>query len=228
MDMLQQQIAYYRARASEYDEWFYRKGRYDQGPELNKRWFEEAAECMRRLRSVGHVDNALELAAGTGIWTAELQKLAESVTAIDAAPEVLEINRAKLGSPSNVRYEQADLFGWEPAAQYDLVSFTFWLSHVPASLVEPFLAKVFRATRPGGTVWMVDSRRASSSTSRDQSVHGDDVYQRRILNDGSSYEVVKIYYEQEKLRGLFESAGFAADVRMTSTYFIHAVAKAPS
>ena len=33
--IIQQQIAYYRARAGEYDEWFYRIGRYDRGAELN-------------------------------------------------------------------------------------------------------------------------------------------------------------------------------------------------
>lgn len=30
-DILQEQIQYYRDRASEYDEWFFRQGRYDRG-----------------------------------------------------------------------------------------------------------------------------------------------------------------------------------------------------
>ena len=33
--LLQEQIAYYRARAGEYDQWFLREGHYDHGPELN-------------------------------------------------------------------------------------------------------------------------------------------------------------------------------------------------
>ncbi|BAZ37103.1 hypothetical protein NIES4101_30240 [Calothrix sp. NIES-4101] len=40
-NIIQQQINYYCARASEYDEWFYRQGRYDRGEEINKRWFQE-------------------------------------------------------------------------------------------------------------------------------------------------------------------------------------------
>ena len=40
-DNLQEQVDYYRARASEYDEWFYRIGRYDRGSEINQRWFNE-------------------------------------------------------------------------------------------------------------------------------------------------------------------------------------------
>ena len=37
-DTLREQIAYYRARADEYDEWFLRRGRYDHGDAENARW----------------------------------------------------------------------------------------------------------------------------------------------------------------------------------------------
>lgn len=224
MDTLHQQIEYYRARAREYDEWFYRIGRYDQGPRLNQRWFDEAEMCMRRLLSIGPVDTALDLAAGTGIWTRELLKIAGRVTAVDASPEVLAINKEKLGNPPNVTYEQADLFEWEPATQSDLVSFTFWLSHVPPAHAEAFLSKVYNATKPGGNVWMVDSRRESTGTAPDQSVHGTDMLQRRILNDGRTFEVVKIYYDPAELRANLERAGFTAEVGVTPSYFIYAVA----
>ncbi|MBX6342304.1 MAG: class I SAM-dependent methyltransferase, partial [Thermomicrobiaceae bacterium] len=40
---------YYRERAAEYDEWFYRQGRYDRGPEANARWFAEADEVAAAL-----------------------------------------------------------------------------------------------------------------------------------------------------------------------------------
>lgn len=225
MDTLGDQIAYYRARAEEYDEWFYRRGRYDQGPHLNRQWFDEAETCRRRLGSLGPVDAALELAAGTGIWTRELLKIAAHVTSVDASSEVLAINRAKQGASANVTYEQADLFSWEAPRQFDLVSFTFWLSHVPPSAVEEFLSKVYRATRPGGTVFMVDSRRASTSTAPDQSVHGSDIYQRRILNDGRTFNIVKIYYGVEQLASLFRHAGFTVQVELTPAYFIYAVAR---
>ena len=32
-ELLGEQVEYYRARAEEYDEWFFRQGRYDRGPE---------------------------------------------------------------------------------------------------------------------------------------------------------------------------------------------------
>ena len=224
METLKEQIEYYRSRAGEYDEWFYRKGRYDQGEELNRRWFDEAAWCLDKLHSLGPVESALELAAGTGIWTRELSQMANHVTAIDASPEVLAINREKLGDPADVEYRQADLFEWEPTDYYDLVSFTFWLSHVPPSHVEDFLSRVYRATRPGGRVWMVDSRRASTSTATNQSVKDEGILQRRILNDGQTFEIVKVYYEPAQLVDLFTRAGFTVETGETPNYFIYALA----
>lgn len=44
---LAEQIAYYGARASEYDEWFLRQGRYDRGDENRRLWFEMVRACPR-------------------------------------------------------------------------------------------------------------------------------------------------------------------------------------
>ena len=129
-ELLQEQIAYYRARANEYDQWFLRQGRYDYGPELNKQWADQVAEVRAALLRCEPVDSALELACGTGIWTQTLLTLCARIHALDAAPEMLAINRAKLQS-ERVTYEQTDLFTWQPQQQYDLVFCGFWLSHVP-------------------------------------------------------------------------------------------------
>src|SRR5690349_15377221 len=108
-NVLQDQIAYYRARAGEYDEWFYRVGRYDWGAERNAQWFAEVETVVKALRAIGHIGTALELAAGTGNFTKELAGIAEHVVALDASPEVLEINRDKANS-ANIEFRQADLF----------------------------------------------------------------------------------------------------------------------
>jgi len=133
-ELLEGQLAYYRARAGEYDEWFFRQGRHDRGPEWNRRWFSELGEVRRGLERFGPTGWVLELACGTGLWTVELARHAAGVTAIDASPEVLEINRARLTEAERegaVRYVEADIFGWRPDAAYDAVFFGFWLSHVP-------------------------------------------------------------------------------------------------
>jgi demethylmenaquinone methyltransferase/2-methoxy-6-polyprenyl-1,4-benzoquinol methylase len=220
---LQEQIAYYRARAGEYDEWFYRVGRYDHGEAINQRWFDEAGEVMQALHQFGPVETVLELACGTGIWTRELLKVGKEITAIDASPEVIEINRQKVQS-SSVHYEQADLFAWEPDGQYDLVVFTFWLSHVPPERLDLFLQVVSQAVRPGGRIFMVDSRPARTSTARDKPIQMDgDAYQVRKLNDGREFRIVKVFYEPQDLRAKLADAGFDVAVKTTQNYFIYAV-----
>src|SRR5262249_10738365 len=128
-DILQEQIAYYRTRAQEYDESLYLTGRFaNEEKDINlDREFGLIAEA---LRAHPPVQSILELACGTGIWTQALLAIGQSITAVDAAPEMLDLNRSKVASP-RVRYVCADLFEWEADCQYDLVMFAFWLSHVP-------------------------------------------------------------------------------------------------
>jgi SAM-dependent methyltransferase len=233
--LLDEQIAYYRARAGEYDEWFYRAGRYDHGAAHTRQWFAEAAEVRGTLHQIAAeigaaedtpVASALEFACGTGIWTEELVKIAEHVTAIDAAPEAIAINRAKLrdaGAQDRVTFIEADIFSWEPAQRHDLVFFGFWLSHVPPDRLESFLAAVAHALKPGGRVFMVDSLRSSSGGAQAQQIQPpDEMRQQRQLNDGRTFEVVKIYYKPEILAGHFARAGIAAAVSTTAQFFIYA------
>src|SRR5689334_5242603 len=119
--IIQNQIEYYRARSQEYDEWFYRQGRFDHGLDLNQQWFDEITLVKHALHRLGTVDRILELACGTGIWTQELLTIGNQITAIDASSEMIEINRHKLGASPNVIYQQRDVFTWEPEQQYDLV-----------------------------------------------------------------------------------------------------------
>ena len=222
--LLAEQIEYYRARAGEYDEWFYRVGRYDHGAELNKQWFDEVQQVMNALRRLPHAATALELACGTGIWTEQLLQVAAHITALDASPEVIEINRSKLRS-DRVAYQQADLFQWQPEQQYDLVFFSFWLSHVPPERVDEFLAKVARAVHPGGRLFIVDSRRAVTSTAHDHAPYQEaSVQHTRKLNDGRTFNIYKVFYEPEALRQRLAAHGFSADVQETPNYFIYASA----
>lgn len=220
--ILQQQIAYYRARASEYDEWFYRLNRYDKGDDLNHQWFEDVAILMQAVSGLGHVGSALELACGTGIWTRELVKLADQVTALDASPEMIALNRAKLNAP-NVTYQQVDLFDWQPDQQYDLVFFAFWLSHVPPERLAVFLATVSRAVRPGGRVFMIDSRENDISPANDNPLRPDEHIERtRKLNDGREFKIIKVFYQPADLRAALTEAGFSASAHTTPHHFIYA------
>ena len=122
--LMDQQIAYYRARASEYDEWFFRKGRYDRGPEKNRQWFWDAAEVRRAIQDAGPSGAVLDVACGTGLWTEVLLEHAAEVTAVDTSPEMLALGRERIGS-ERVRLVEADIFAWTPDRRYDFVFFGF-------------------------------------------------------------------------------------------------------
>jgi demethylmenaquinone methyltransferase/2-methoxy-6-polyprenyl-1,4-benzoquinol methylase len=221
-DIIQQQITYYSARAEEYDEWFYRTGRYDRGEEINQRWFNEAIVVRTALYQIGAVENILELACGTGIWTQELLNIGKQITALDASQQVIEINRRKLGA-TNIEYRQVDLFSWQPEAEYDLVFFSFWLSHVPPRLVDSFLAKVSKSVRVGGQVFIIDSRFEPTSTAKNHILENDgDIYITRKLNNEQEFKIVKIFYQPEELRDKLTQVGFHAEVKVTDNYFIYA------
>ena len=152
--LLEEQVAYYRARASEYDDWFLRRGRYDRGVVRNLRWFEQVEQVRARLASAQAElrENArvLELACGTGLWTERLVARGARVTAVDTSPEVIELNRARLREAKHgeqVDYQQADLFAWRPVVSYDFVFLGFWLSHVPQERFEFFWRLIADARR---------------------------------------------------------------------------------
>lgn len=219
--LLEGQKAYYRARAPEYDEWFERRGRYDMGPELNRRWADEVAEVEAALAAFGPHGHVLELAAGTGWWTERLARLADRVTAVDASPETLELNRLRLAG-AGVDYLVADLFRLRPEPVHDVVFFSFWLSHVPESRFDAFWESVRAALRPGGRVFFVDSLRVSTTTAIDQPLPppGDPVARRR-LNDGREFDVVKVFYDPGELEARLRGLGWDVAVGSTDTYFLY-------
>ena len=224
-NILQQQIEYYRARANEYDQWFYRIGRYDRGIENNQRWFNEVAVIKNTLHQIGVVDDILELACGTGIWTQELLSIGKKITAIDASEEVIAINRSKLFSLS-VEYHLIDLFVWQPDTEYDLVFFAFWLSHVPPKLLDSFLTKVYQSVRVGGQVFIIDSSFELTSTANNHILEDDgNIYKTRKLNNGQEFQIFKIFYQPNELKDKLKKAGFQAEVKVTDNYFIYAQGK---
>lgn len=220
-DFLQRQIEYYRARAPEYDEWFYRLGRYDHGKDHTQKWEHEAQIVRDQLHSQSGFGHILEMAPGTGIWTSELIKIGERVTALDASPEMIAINRAKLDS-DQVDYHLTDLFAWRPQQQYDMVFFGFWLSHVPAARLNAFLDTVRAALKPGGRLFIVDSLDIDLSASRAQTENLEGERQQRVLKDGRRYEIIKIYYDPAQLTETLRRHGFNIDVRATETFFLYA------
>jgi demethylmenaquinone methyltransferase/2-methoxy-6-polyprenyl-1,4-benzoquinol methylase len=216
--LLSEQVAYYDARAPEYEDWWHRRGRYVLPPPDAARWYADVAEVEAALDSFGPGGAVLELACGTGLWTRRLARHATHVVAVDGAAAMLEENRARLPvtSKAAVEYIQADLFSWRPpAAAFDAVVFGYWLSHVPDQRLADFWHGVRGALREGGRVFFVDSapdpgRAEWPSTATEQ----------RDLADGRQFTVVKRYRSPEVLQDVLATLGWRCRAQLTANRMI--------
>jgi demethylmenaquinone methyltransferase/2-methoxy-6-polyprenyl-1,4-benzoquinol methylase len=222
--ILQDQIDYYRARAGEYDEWWFRTGRYDRGREFNARWRAEVDAIEAALDAwltARRPQTILELACGTGLFTRRLAPRVAHITAVDASPEVLAINRSRVAA-ANVDYVEADVFSWRPAARYDAVFFSFWLSHVPEERFAAFWANVAGVLAPGGAAYLIDSAFDPTSTAKDHVLPERDAgIVTRRLNDGREFRIVKLFWEPRALAARLSALGWSATLAQTPSYFIH-------
>ena len=193
-DLVAGQLRYYRARANEYDATSYGAVSV------------ERASVPAIVDRLGISGDVLELACGTGIWTAELVRHAVTLTALDGAPEMLE--RARQRTPEGVRFERADLFNWTPASTWDVVFFSAWLSHVPSDRFAGFWSSVSAALRPGGRVIALDELPARSF--HEDQIDGEVAV--RTLQDGTKHEIVKVFWAPEALVLRLTALGWRAEV----------------
>ena len=216
-DLLAEQRSYYQARAPEYDEWWQRRGRFDRGKEELFEWQRQVAVADDALTRFGATGSVLELAGGTGWWTQRLARTADSLTVVDSSPDVLALNQARVGR-SDVNYVVADLFNWQPDSHFDVVFFSFWLSHVPRSRFGEFWSLLHSCLTPSGRAFLIDNRNdpRPETPVRDPFVirYDTDLHLRR-LSDGSEHRVVSVMYEPGELQSLIEAEGWGAEIEST-------------
>jgi demethylmenaquinone methyltransferase/2-methoxy-6-polyprenyl-1,4-benzoquinol methylase len=220
-DLLAEQLAFYRARAPEYDDWWQRRGRYDRGGEADRvEWQREVEIVDAALAAFAPRGDVLELAGGTGWWTERLARTATRLTVVDGSPEALALNRERVRRP-DLDYVVADLFSWRPSRRHDVAFFSFWLSHVPRARFGDFWSLVRSCLMPGGRVFLIDSRNdpTPEPASEDPIVveYGQDLHRRRLGN-GSEYRVVKVMYEPDELETAIEREGWRVELAGTRRF----------
>jgi demethylmenaquinone methyltransferase/2-methoxy-6-polyprenyl-1,4-benzoquinol methylase len=224
--LLEEQRWFYRARAPEYDEWWQRRGPYQRGQEEMAEWDSQVAAIDSALTTFAATGNVLEMAGGTGWWTQRLERTADRLTVLDGSPEALALNRER-ARRRDINYEVADLFEWRPDDSYDVVFFSFWLSHVPRRRFGEFWSLVRSCLVPDGRVFLIDNRQDPTPRSRVRDPYvveyGIDVHVRE-LSDGSRYRVVKVMYEPVELQSLLEAHGWRAGIEATR-WFIYGSAR---
>lgn len=206
--LLAEQVAYYRSFAPEYD--------------VNSPLPHDDASraaLVAALDAFQPRGEVLELACGTGQWTAELVRHASHVTALDAAPEMLALASARV-KDVRARFVEADIFGWRPEQRYDAVFFSAWLSHVPPQRFDPFWALLDACLTDRGRVFLIDELPAVKTEERLVPGAVAPAVKRPLA--GGEGRVVKVFYEPEALRERLADLGWALDVHTVGWRFFYA------
>jgi SAM-dependent methyltransferase len=185
---------YYDQRAPEYED-IYTPRDVAHGHELG--------ELSRTLREALRGRRVLEVACGTGYWTAAVAQVAREVVATDASRPMLAEAREK-GLPPHVRFCEADAYDLAPAGDgFDGVLVMFWLSHVPRHRLRDFLAQLHGRLVGDSRVFFADNVHvpAVGGDLTDPDANGD-TFKLRRLADGSRHRVLKNYFTDEELRAM--------------------------
>jgi SAM-dependent methyltransferase len=188
-------IDYYSRRAPAYERIYHK-------PERRT----DLARLRERLRSLLTGQRVLELACGTGYWTAAIADVVASVLATDASEAVLEIARSKALDVDRVNFARADAWhASEICGDFDAGLAAFWWSHVPKQQLSSFLRAFHVALRPAARLAFVDNRFvAGSSTPISRTDDANNTYQVRQLDDGATHEVLKNFPNRAELLALVE------------------------
>ena len=206
--LIDEQIAYYRGRATEYDA----TSMPDGDP------FAAHAEAIRAaLAASVQGGRVLEIAAGTGQWTGLLAERATELVVTDSSPEMLDLNRSKVGQRGNVRCEVVDAFAVPASHGFDTVFFGFFLSHVPLNRFEAFWAVLDGALAPGGNVLFADE--AAPGISDEEWIDRAAGLVHRRLQDGRTYRAVKVLWEPADLEGRLAELGWDASVHAEGLFY---------
>lgn len=194
---LAEQLAYYRAAADEYHE---------HTIDVPGR-----GELLAAIEAFTPDGDVLELACGPGVLTERLARTAATVTAVDAAPEMLALARKRVDSPA-VRFVEADLFSWRPDRRYDAILFGFWISHVPPERFESFWSMLADALEADGRIFFFDDDHRTDAELVEGP--GSPIVERR-LNDGSSYRIIKVPHRPPELERRLRDLGW--NITVTGT-----------
>ena len=133
---------YYAARASEYE-------RVYEKPERQR----DLVSLRQLLAAYFDGRRVLEVACGTGYWTAVAARVATTVLATDKTPAVLTVAKAKRLPPDRVEFRVADAFDLDGVpGTFDAALAGFWWSHVRSQDLPRFLTGLHRRVGKGARV----------------------------------------------------------------------------
>jgi len=203
-------IAYYRERAKEYEEVYYKPERQEN--------LQQIAEV---LQSFFAGKSLYEIACGTGYWTERISETAKSIIASDINEAVLEVAKSKSYPNNNVRFINEDLFSFNPERKLDNLFGGFIWSHIKHQELDIFLTKVNSLVKKGGSVVFTDNNYVEgSNTPISHTDEFGNTYQTRKLSDGTSHLVLKNFPKEEFIRNKIKPFGKVTDFINLKYYWV--------
>jgi demethylmenaquinone methyltransferase/2-methoxy-6-polyprenyl-1,4-benzoquinol methylase len=201
---------YYARRAGEYERIFAK-------PERQQ----NLAGLRGLLPVVFDARDMLEIACGTGYWTPLISGSARSILATDINEEVLEIARHKTYPKHNVDFKIADAYTLTNVTGRFSAGFAgFWWSHIPKRRLFDFLDCFHSKLCPGALVVFLDNNYVDGSSTPIARRDSDgNTFQKRILEDGSEFEVLKNFPTETELRASLQARGNDVEVTQFKHYW---------
>jgi 2-polyprenyl-3-methyl-5-hydroxy-6-metoxy-1,4-benzoquinol methylase len=222
MSVRDETVTYYSRRASEYEAIYRRDNPIRRAEQIA---LETAMNASLKDRAV------LEVACGTGYWTQRLAGHAQSIIAVDASIETLEIARSKTYPRENVEFRIGDAYKLEFTEQFDGGMANFWLSHVPKAQLETFIKGFHASLQPGARVFVADNVYFPAATTGVPFTKPgvEDAFALRTLEDGSQFEIIKNYYGPDDLEGIFAPHSTRLEIHVgTCFWWVSYTLKRPS
>lgn len=204
---------YYNRRAQEFDSIYHRDDPVRQA---------EQAEIADAIREAFVGRRVLEVASGTGYWTANVAEVAKRVVAIDSSAEMIEMARRRKLARDVVEYRRVDAYKLNELDEtFDGCVVNFWISHVPKVKLSDFLRGLHGKLEPGAPVLAVDSVYIPEFSGELVRKEGEaDTYVHRRLSDDSRHLILKNYYNADDLREIFTPRAVDLDIRIGECFWI--------
>ena len=183
---------YYRRRAPEYEETYARPERQTDLVVLR----EHVAMRFAARR-------VLDVACGTGYWSASIAREAMSLVGVDANESALALARSKQlrTSTGDAQFIEGDAYALvKKLGRFDAAFVGFFWSHVPRDELARVIDSLHARLTPGARVLILDNDYVEgSSTPIAFTDANGNAWQERSLSDGTTHRVLKNFPARDEL-----------------------------
>ncbi|MEL6864337.1 MAG: methyltransferase domain-containing protein [Bacteroidota bacterium] len=213
---IKHQVEYYRQRAREYD-------RIYQKPERQS----DLHELHDYLKTSFSQKSILEIACGTGYWTQTIAQKAQSIYATDINESMLELAKGRDYTKATMQFQCIDYRDLPaPASPYEGLFSGFLWSHIPKSDLTSFIAIMLKQVQRDASLIFIDNQYVEgSSTPISRTDTYGNTYQKRRLQFGEQFEIIKNFPSREEIEVLLHNFECEINWRGLTYYWILEVVK---